>query len=144
MDNKTIIFSAADAISMFCRLNINIKKDIPIRSSHMGLLILVAKAESSITPVDAAKFFNVKKPMITAMVKSLETDGYITRQASTHDKRSYTISPTKKASKIVHETYNEYFKVITKLQKALGESDFLSFVSLLEKSNQVLSKEKTE
>ncbi|MFR9236080.1 MAG: hypothetical protein ACLVLH_25165 [Eisenbergiella massiliensis] len=44
-------------------------KELPVRSSEMGLLILLVTSKEKITPKAAADF-GVSKPMIASMVKS--------------------------------------------------------------------------
>lgn len=136
------LIQGAETVSMFCRLNINIKKDLPIRSSEMGLLILICKSENPVTPVKAADFFKVKKPMITAMVSSLQKHGYIEKVPSLEDKRSFSLNPTKIGRKMVDDTYIEYIKTMELLRQELGTKDFDNLITLLEKANNVLLEEK--
>lgn len=132
----------AETVSMFCRLNINIKKDLPIRSSEMGLLILICKSDKDVTPVLAADFFKVKKPMITAMVSNLLKQGYIEKIPSLEDKRSFSLNPTQKARQLVDDTYSEYMKTMELLRHKLGIKDFGKLMTLLEKSNAILLEDK--
>ncbi len=132
----------AETVSMFCRLNINIKKDLPIRSSEMGLLILIHKSDESVTPVMAADFFKVRKPMITTMVSNLIKNGYIEKILSLDDKRSYSLKLTEKARELVNDTYSEYMKTMELLRQKLGATDFDKLVALLKKSNSILLEEK--
>ena len=136
MSDELII--GAETVSMFCRLNINIKKDLPIRSSEMGLLILICKSEKPVTPVMAADFFKVKKPMITAMVSNLRKNGYIVKIPSLDDKRSFSLNPTKKARQLVDGTYSEYMKTMELLRNKLGAIEFGELLILLDKSNCIL------
>lgn len=136
------LIKGAETVSMFCRLNTTIKKDLPIRSSEMGLLILICKSEKPVTPVIAADFFKVKKPMITVMVSNLLNYGYIEKIPSLNDKRSFSINPTKKAKNLVNDTYSEYMKAMELLRHKLGDTDFDKLVTLLEKSNSILLEEK--
>ena len=136
------LIKSAETVSMFCRLNINIKKDLPIRSSEMGFLILICKSDQLITPVLAANFFKVKKPMITTMASSLIKQGYIERISSLDDKRSFFLNPTEKARQLVKDTYSEYIKTMELLIHKLGYTDFCKLVTLLEKSNFILLEEK--
>ncbi len=136
------LIKGAETVSMFCRLNINIKKDLPIRSSEMGLLILICKNDIPVTPVMAADFFKVKKPMITTMVFNLLKHGYIEKIPSPDDKRSFSLNPTEKARQLVYDTYSEYMKTMELLRHKLGAIDFGKLVILLEKSNSILLEEK--
>ncbi len=136
------LIKGAETVSMFCRLNINMKKDLPIRSSEMGLLILICKSDKRVTPVIAADFFKVKKPMITTMVSNLLKQGYLEKIPSLEDKRSFTLKPTEKARHLVDDTYSEYMKSMELLRNKLGAIDFDRLVALLEKSNSILLEEK--
>ena len=127
---------------MFCRININIKKDLPIRSSEMGLLILICKNDIPLTPVMAADLFKVKKPMITMMVSSLLKNEYIEKIPSLEDKRIFSLNPTEKARLLVDDTYSEYMKTMELLRHKLGSIEFDKFITLLEKSNSILLEEK--
>lgn len=137
-----MLAKAAESVALFCRLNINAKKDLPVRSSEMGLLILMCTSDQAVTPAFAAEFFKVKKPMITAMVTNLHRLGYLERTPSAQDKRSFTLTPTEKAKGLVTETYAEYMKTMALIKKQLGEEDFETLVALLERSNAALLEEK--
>jgi len=136
------LIKGAETVSMFCRLNINVKKDLPIRSSEMGLLILICRSEILVTPVIAADFFKVKKPMITTMVSNMIKHGYIEKVPSLEDKRSFSLNPTEKAKQLVDDTYSEYMKTMELLRHNLGVVDFGKLMTLLEKSNFILLEEK--
>lgn len=130
--------NGAEVASLFCRLYINTKKDLPIRSSHMGLLILTMKSQTPVTPIAAARFFKVKKPMITAMITSLEKNGYLEKRPSPTDGRSYLLVPTAKSISLVEETYSEYFKTINALYRGMGEKDYQHMITLLARANDIL------
>lgn len=134
----------AEIVAMFCRLNINTKKDLPIRSSEMGLLIFIFKNEKPVTPIMAANFFKVKKPMITTMVANLLKHGYIEKIPSCEDKRSFSLNPTIKGRKMVDDTYTEYIKTMALLQQELGINSFSNLIMLLEKANTILLEEKND
>lgn len=139
--NSDFLRIGADSISMFCRLNVNVKKKLPIRSSEMGLLILIVKSDTPITPVVAANYFGVSKPMIANMVVSLEKQKYLRKVSSMQDKRSYILSAEKKAIELVDGTYGEYLKVIDMLCEAMGEEKYTQFISLIEEANALILKE---
>lgn len=135
------LIEGAEIVALFCRLNVNRKIALPIRSSEMGLLILVVKTPTPITPVSAADFFKVKKPMITTMVNALVKRGYLEKIPSVTDKRSFTLKATAKAVTLVDETYVEYLKTMSLLQQELGKN-FQPFLALLDQANQILLTEK--
>lgn len=137
-----VLENGAETVSMFCRLIINVKKDLPIRSSEMGLVILIYKSDKPVTPVMAADFFKVKKPMITTMVSNLLKHGYIEKISNLEDKRSFSLKPTEKAKLLIDETYSEYMKTMELLRNKLGLIDFEKLITLLEKANFTLLEEK--
>lgn len=139
MDNE-LLMMGAESISMFCRLNLNTKKNLPIRSSEMGLLILITKSQIEITPIKASEFFKVSKPMIANMIASLEKKHYIIKKTSIEDKRSYILKPTEKAINLVETTYSEYLKIMMILLNKLGKDKFITLINLLEESNEILLK----
>lgn len=142
MQTNDALMKGAEAVSLFCRLNINTKKALPIRASEMGLLILAVKNESPVTPVMAADFFKVKKPMVTAMVNQLVGHGYLTKTPSMADKRSFTLTPTEEGSALVEQTYRAYFKTMELLQSGLGAEEYELLVGLIEKANVILLEDK--
>lgn len=140
---SNVLENGAETVSMFCRLIINVKKDLPIRSSEMGLVILIYKSDKPVTPVMAADFFKVKKPMITTMVSNLLKLGYIEKISSLEDKRSFSLELTDKAKLLIDETYSEYIKTMELLRRKLGLDDFGKLIKLLEKANFTLLEEKS-
>lgn len=140
MDKSYI--KGAETISLFCRLNINGKKALPIRSSEVGLLILSLRSEMPITPVMAADFFKVKKPMITTMVHSLSRQEYLKKVSSATDKRSFTLKPTEKAVSLIKEIEDDYFSVMDLLKKQMGK-DYDTLLRLLESANKIILEDRS-
>lgn len=132
------LIRGANVISMFCRQNIKAKRDLPLRSSEIGLLIYTVKTEFPVTPVMAADFFKVSKPMIATMVQSLTSKGYLTKKLSQTDKRSFSLVPTGKTVELVNSVYEEYFKVMNRLQLGMGKEEYERMITLLEQANIIL------
>jgi DNA-binding MarR family transcriptional regulator len=139
---QQLIMNGANIVSMFCRLNVNTKKDLPLRSSEIGLLIYVVKSEKPVTPIMAAEFFKVSKPMIAAMVKTLVAKGYLVKIPLEVDRRSYNLMPTNKAKIVTETVYDEYFKAMQLLMEQMGIEKFKNMIQLLELANTILSEEK--
>lgn len=135
------LIRGAEAVSLFCRLNINTKRDLPVRSSEMGLLIYICESEDPVTSVMAAEFFKVKKPMVANMVSSLRRNGYLEKKPSQTDRRSFELLPTERAKLLVKETRSEYLKTMELLQSRLGDG-YETLIALLVKANTVLLEEK--
>lgn len=87
------MIKSSEQISLFCRLNVNTKRGLPIRSSEMGMLIYLVKTDGEKTPNAVAKLFKATKSMATNMTTSLLNNGYIERKRSEADKRSFCLIP---------------------------------------------------
>lgn len=136
------LINASEQISLFCRMNLHTKRDLPIRSSEMGMLIYLVRTEKEKTPNGVARFFRFTKSMATNMVISLTVNGYIVKKQSATDRRSILLIPTDKAIKLVEETYVEYVKTMSLLKERMGEKQFHELLVLLETANSILLEEK--
>ena len=134
---------AAETVSLFCRLNLNGKKELPVRSSEMGLLILLVTSKEKITPKAAADFFWSQQTDGCFYGKnSLTLGGYIRKEAIEQDKRKYILIPEAKAVSLVEATRSEYVHTMTLLENGMGKQEFSELMRLLEKANAVLQLER--
>lgn len=140
MNNDFIDY--ADTIGMFCRLKMNVKLDIPIRSSEMGVLIFTQKQNTAVTPLMISQFFKITKPSVTSMINSLVKNGYLLKVPSEVDKRSYALRMTNKGNKLVEATFIEYFKSIALLRENMGKSKFNQFIELMQMANGIIEEAK--
>ncbi|MFT3951692.1 MAG: MarR family transcriptional regulator [Oscillospiraceae bacterium] len=128
----------AEAISLFCRINMNMKRDLPVRASEMGMLFLIVKSAQPQSPIKIAEFFKVTKPMVTAMTNSLVKKGYLIKTPSSTDRRSFTLQPTTKAVSLVEEAHNEYFRMMETLKRRMGCEKYDQLIALIELANSIL------
>ncbi|MCC5910446.1 MAG: MarR family transcriptional regulator [Clostridiaceae bacterium] len=141
---KENIVTAADTVAMFCRLQMHARRDLPIRSSEMGVLIYIQKQEEEVTPLMISNFFQIAKPSVTTMINELIKKNYLLKVPSATDRRSYTVSITEKGQELVVSAHEEYFKAIAILEEKMGAKDFKSFIELIQKANTILSEERRE
>lgn len=132
---------SADTIGLFCRLHMNAKKNLPVRSSEMGVLIYTDKQEGPVTPLMVSSFFKVSKPTITALINSLVQQDYLSKTMSSTDGRSYTLSLTSKGSELVRTTASVFFGNLEMLEEQMGTAEFQTFISLMKQANEILLKE---
>lgn len=130
-----------DSISRFCRSQINFKRDLPIRSSEMGVLIYIEKNNNKVTPVMISSFFGISKPAVTTMINSLVKKEYLTKMNCQNDKRSYTLKLTLQGYNLLNSTYDEYFKMIELIKNGMGKQEFEVFIELIQKANRILGEE---
>ncbi len=129
--NANIVFSK------FSRDYIGLKKDLPIRPSEMGLLNIVSHKEENFTPLMLSEMIGVSKPMITAHIQILVEKGYIQKEASDEDKRSFFVRPTEKGRELAKEfetRQNEYLKTI---EANIGEEKFDELIRLLDETQKI-------
>ena len=131
------IIKGADAIGMFCRLHMNTKRNLPIRPSEMGVLIFTQKQSAAVTPLMISQFFKITQPSVTALVTSLVKDGYLTKELSDADKRSYALRITEKGNDLVDSTFVEYYKSIEILKDDMGDEKFAMFIELVELAGSI-------
>ncbi|MDF2556754.1 MAG: MarR family transcriptional regulator [Bacillales bacterium] len=136
-------FNGAETLSLFCRTFLNLKRNLPIRNSEMGLLIYLVRsseANEDVTSIQIGQFLKISKPMVTAMTTSLIKGDYIVRIQDENDKRSYKLIPTGKAKTLVHSTYQEYLKAFVILKEEMGEENYKRFIELADQANAIFIK----
>ena len=136
------IINSADIIGMFCRLKMNIKHDMPVRSSEMGVLIYIQKQQEDVTPSMISDFFKIAKPSVTSIVSSLVKKGYLDKIMSDTDKRSYALRMTRKGNELLDSTFSEYYSTINELSERMGKEAFDQFIRLMQMANDIMEETK--
>lgn len=131
-------FNANAVFSIFSRDYMELKKDLPIRPSEMGVLNIITKREGLFTPLMIAEFLEVSKPMITTHITILEKKGYILREYSKNDKRSFYVIPTEKAKDLVKVTEKKMSKYLQQIENSLGKENFDILLQILTDTNRIL------
>lgn len=125
-------------LSKFSRDYMALKKDLPIRPSEMGVLNIITKRDGLFTPVMIAELLEVTKPMVANHISVLEEKGYISREYSKTDKRSFYVIPTDKARILVEETESKLNEKLMNLEKKLGSTRFDELISILDEAKSYL------
>lgn len=131
-------FTANAVLSIFSKSYMELKKDLPIRPSEMGVLNIITQTPGPHTPLMLAGALKVSKPMITAHLTSLTDKGYITKQPSSEDKRAYYILPTEKARALVKCAKDDLYQRLDQLVDGMGEEQFDLLVKLAGEANRIL------
>lgn len=124
--------------SKFSRNYMELKKDLPIRPSEMGVLNIIVQREGQFTPLMIAELLEVSKPMVTAHITSLEKKGYIFKEYSKEDKRSFFVLPTDKARDLVAKTTETMNGYLYQIEAELGETAFNQLTDILTRTNKIL------
>lgn len=133
-------YSSANAVfSKFCNGYMELKKELPVRPSEMGVLNIIVQRDGLFTPLMIAELLDVSKPMVTAHITALEKKGYIKKEYSKEDKRSFYVIPTDKALELVRITAEKVSRNLHQIEEAIGEESFETLLSILSDTNKVLS-----
>lgn len=124
--------------SMFCKNYTELKKDLPIRPSEMGVLNIIVQREGFFTPMMIAELLEVSKPMITAHINVLEKKGYIYKEYSKEDKRSFYVMPTDKARELVKVTGEKMSDYLQQIESSIGAENFDTLLEILSGTNTIL------
>lgn len=133
-------FAANAVLSIFCKNYMELKKGLPIRPSEMGVLNIITETPGPHTAAVLAELLDVSKPMITAHLASLSEKGYIIRQPSDADRRSFYIVPTEKARTLTAAAKQELHRQLAQLTEEMGQERFDMLVSLVRQANEILSR----
>lgn len=125
-------------ISKFCRSYTSLKKDLPIRQSEMAVLNIITKREGNYTPLMIAELLEVTKPMVASHISNLEKKGYIKKEYSQIDKRSFFVRPTKRAIELVQDSEIKLNKTLSNLEDKLGSKRFEELLIVLEESKEII------
>lgn len=134
-------FTANAVLSIFTKNYMELKKELPIRPSEMGVLNIITETPGPHTPVMIAELLGVSKPMITAHLTSLANKEYIIKQPSLEDKRAYYILPTKKGLALVEHAKLDLNRHLESLKSGMGQEKFDTLVLLAQEANKILEAE---
>lgn len=130
--------TANAVLSIFSKNYMELKKELPIRPSEMGVLNIITETAGPHTPVRLAGLLGVSKPMITAHLTSLDNKGYILKQPSPEDKRVYYILPTEKGLELVENARLDLNRQLECLKGGMGQEKFEMLVMLAREANKIM------
>ena len=126
--------NANRVLSRFSRNYMEQKKDLPIRPSEMAVLNIITQRGGQYTPLMIAELLGVSKSMIAAHIQVLSQNGYIRKEASEEDKRSFYVLPTDKAVRLTDEFKIKQTEYLKAIEAVIGETEFEELVRLLDKT----------
>lgn len=132
--NANIVFSK------FSKNYMDLKKELPIRPSEMAVLNIITQRNGQYTPLMIAELLGVSKPMIAAHIQVLLKKGYIYKEPSLEDKRSFYVLPTDKAVQLTNKFEIKQTEYLKTIEAALSENEFDELIRLLNKSLPTLNK----
>ena len=132
-------FMGANVIfSKFSRDFTELKNYLPIRPSEMTLLNIIVRRKRDFTPLILAEVMAVSKPMIAALIQSLEKKGFIVKEQSAEDKRSFFVRPTEKAIELCSEYETKQTERLSEIASKLGDEEFDELCRLVDKAQRII------
>ncbi len=131
-------FQANAVLSKLSKNYMELKKNLPIRPSEMGVLNIITQTKPPHTAMLLGEMLGVSKPMITAYLSVLERKGYIIKQQSRDDKRVFFILPTQQAHTLVMETQRQTEALFSEMIRQMGQSSFDELIRLAGQANQIV------
>lgn len=116
-----------------------------ISHGRFSVLTLLAKgcpadgtsaANAGLTPAELADNARVTRATMTGLIDTLERDGFVRREADTHDRRMMRICLTPKARDFLRELLPTHFSRMAAVMSELSESERRTLVDLLNKIYQ--------
>lgn len=135
MDKYT---KASIVFTKFSRHNVALKRFLPIRPSEMSALNIITRCGCDITPMVIAERLGVSKPMTAAHIQSLEEKGYIYKETSPDDKRSFYVRPTEAGRALTDEFEAKQRETMMELESKLGSDKFEELICLLDMTQRIL------
>lgn len=132
------------AFSKFSRNYMDLKRELPIRPSEMAVLNIITQREGKYTPLMITELLGVSKPMIAAHIQVLLKNGYIYKEPSEDDGRSFYVLPTEKATELADKFNAKQAEYLKRIETQIGENDFDELVCLLDKALTALEKIREE
>ncbi len=130
--------------SKFARDYMELKKELPIRPSEMGVLNLLTHSEDDWTPLMLADRMGVSKPMITAHIQALVKKGYVDRKTSEADQRSFFVHPTEKGKALADAFEKRQTAILQGVEARLGTAEFEMLIRLMHDAQMILEQTKKE
>ena len=135
-----LAYRLSEGMSAFCRVNMNQRSDLSIRSSEMGTLIYIAlnARDAGVRAVALSDYFGIRKSSVSAIIASLEKQGYIQKTSFESDKRSSPLFPTEKGIQLVNEAFEKYHRTSNKLIDRIGIEKCEEFLQVLNTITKII------
>ncbi|MFZ5985648.1 MAG: MarR family winged helix-turn-helix transcriptional regulator [Bacillota bacterium] len=135
-----LAYRLSEGMSAFCRANMNRKSNLPIRSSEMRALIFITlnAGDIGVRAVELSDYFGIQKSSVSSIIASLEKQGYVKRTLSENDKRNSPLFPTKRGTKLVNETIEEYHRISNRLIDIIGIKKSEEFLQILNMAAKII------
>lgn len=126
-------------IRLFSSLHIRRPKKEGITSAQeMDLLSRIVFANVPLTPQELTIQMGLCKSAVSRLIDHLEKKGFLTKQQSASDRRSYILLITDKGRDELDQTYRYYLAPVYHLKDTLGEEAFFALTNQIRSANILL------
>lgn len=124
-------------IRHFCSLYVKRSPQGGISSAQeLDLLSRVQMSEKRLTPHALCESMGISRPLGSRLIENLEQKGFLLKEVSDTDRRSYFLKITEKGGQVLKETYTYYLEPVYRLRRNLGEEKFGNLARLIRESNE--------
>ena len=124
---------AGAILADFCRMYEEIGENFPTRNSEMNVMKIICSTVGPHTPVLLADMLGVSKPMVTTLINSLISQGFVAKIPSPEDGRSFYVMPTKRGRALFDKFRAERDDFLSQIKSRLGRADFDVLIDLIER-----------
>lgn len=126
-------------IRHFCSLHVKRSPQGGISSAQeLDLLSRVQMSKDRLTPHALCESMGISRPLGSRLIENLELKGFLLKEVSEADRRSYFLKITEKGGQVLKETYTYYLEPVYRLRRNLGEEKFGNLAGLIRESNEFM------
>jgi len=103
------------------------------RGRFFILLILMRAGDQNLSPAEIADNCEVSRATITGLLDTLQSAGFIEREASVEDRRAVRVRLTEAGKAHLESMLPDHYKRITRLMQGLTQEDRATLNALLDK-----------
>ena len=111
-------------------------------AQEIDFLFRIALSEDPLTPREITNIMGISKTIVSRLTDHLEAKGFIYKEASVSDRRSYCIRITDAGKDEIDRMYYYYLDPIYTLQKNMEKEKFETLFQLIREANEILSSQK--
>ena len=125
-------------IRQFCSLHVKRSPKGGISSAQeLDLLSRLHLSENPMTPHSLCEKMGISRPLASRLIENLEMKGFLEKEVSEADKRSYFLRITELGSRELKGTYAYYLEPVYLLRTQMGEEKFGLLAGLLCECNRI-------
>lgn len=108
-------------------------------AQEIDFLFRIALSEDPLTPRQITDAMGISKTIVSRLTDHLEAKGFIQKETSTSDRRSYGICITDTGKDEIDRMYYYYLDPLYTLQQNMEKEKFETLFRLIREANEILS-----